>query len=159
MDALLKLLKDNARESDDTLARLLDTTPEAVRAQIQAHQKSGVIRGFQALLNEELLEENEVNAVIEVQIRPQREGGFDRIARRIARFDEVDSVYLMSGGFDLLLFIKGATLQEVAGFVSRKLAQIDGVRSTATHFMLKPYKRMGVLMEKEEGDDRLQVSP
>ena len=160
MDPLLKLLTENARASDDELARQLNTTPDAVRGQIAAYQKDGVIRAFQALVNEDrVADTHEVNAVIELQIRPEREGGFDRLAQRIARFPEVQELYLMSGGFDLLLFVKGATLQEVAGFVSAKLAPLDGVRSTSTHFMLKTYKRLGVLMETEELDERLQVAP
>jgi len=160
MDPLLSLLKANARASDDELARQLNTTPDAVRQQIAAHQKSGVIRAFQALVNEDCLDDaGEVNAVIELQVRPEREGGFDRIAMRIARFPEVQALYLVSGGFDLLLFVKGRSLQEVAGFVSAKLAPLDGVRSTATHFTLKTYKHHGVMMEKEERDERLQISP
>ncbi len=160
MDPLLKLLKENARESDEVLAQQLNTTAAAVREQISDYQKNGIIRAFQALINEDrVANANEVNAVIELKVRPEREGGFDRISQRIARFPEVEALYLMSGGFDLLLFVKGSSLQEVANFVSARLAPLDGVRSTATHFMLKTYKRHGVLMEKEEHDERLQVSP
>ena len=160
MDSLLQLLKDNARASDDDLARQLNTTPAAVRDEIAALQRGGVIRAFQAVVNEERAGGgNGVDAVIELQIRPEREGGFDRVARRIARFPEVQALYLMSGGFDLLLFVRGATLRDVANFVSARLAPLDGVRSTATHFMLKTYKRLGVMMEQEEHDERLQVAP
>ena len=160
MDTLLLLLKENARATDDDLARQLNTTPDAIREQITAYQKSGVIRAFQALINEDRVNDaNEVNAVIELKVRPEREGGFDRIAMRIARFPEVQALYLVSGGFDLLLFVKGRSLQEVANFVSAKLAPLDGVRSTATHFTLKTYKHHGVMMEKEERDERLQIVP
>ena len=160
MDPLLSLLKENARASDDDLARQLNTTGDDVRAKITAYQKSGVIRAFQALINEDrLADENEVNAVIELKVRPEREGGFDRVSQRIARFPEVEALYLVSGGFDLLLFVRGRSLQEVANFVSAKLAPLDGVRSTATHFMLKTYKRLGVMMEKEEHDERLKIAP
>ena len=100
-----------------------------------------------------------VRAVIEVRIRPAIEGGFDRLARRVARFPQVESAFLVSGGFDLLLFVNGRNLQEVAAFVSEKLAGIDGVISTATHFMLKIYKDGGVLREIGENDERLQVAP
>ena len=159
MDALLDLLKKNARESDATLAKQLATTEEDIRARIAAFEKEGVIRGFQAVLNTDRLESTDVRAVIELRIRPEREGGFDRVATRISKFPQVESMFLMSGGFDLLLFVKGRSLQEVANFVSARLAPLDGVLSTATHFMLKTYKDQGVLMESEPHDDRLQVCP
>jgi DNA-binding Lrp family transcriptional regulator len=159
MDALLDLLKKNARKSDATLAKLLGTTEQEVRARIAAYEQEGVIRGFQALLNTDRLDTNDVRAVIELRNRPEREGGFDRVAARIGKFPQVESMYLMSGAYDLLLFVKGASLQEVANFVSARLAPLDGVLSTATHFMLKTYKDQGVLMESEPHDDRLQVCP
>lgn len=159
MDALLGLLKKNARESDATLAKELNTTAEDIRTRIASYQREGVIRAFQAVLNEDRLESNDVHAVIELRIRPEREGGFDRVASRISKFPQVESMFLMSGGFDLLLFVKGSSLQEVANFVSARLAPLDGVLSTATHFMLKTYKDQSVLMESEPHDDRLQVCP
>jgi DNA-binding Lrp family transcriptional regulator len=159
MDALLDLLKKNARESDTVLAKELNTTAEDIRARIAAYEQEGVIRGFQAVLNTDRLESTDVRAVIELRIRPEREGGFDRIAARISKFPQVESMYLMSGGYDLLLFVKGRSLQEVANFVSARLAPLDGVLSTATHFMLKTYKDQSVLMESEPHDDRLQVCP
>jgi DNA-binding Lrp family transcriptional regulator len=159
MEPLLDLLKKNARESDATLAKQLGITEQDVRARIAAFEKEGVIRGFQAVLNTDLLDATDVRAVIELRIRPEREGGFDRLATRIGKFPQVESMYLMSGGFDLLLFVKGKSLQEVANFVSARLAPLDGVLSTATHFMLKTYKDQGVLMESEPHDDRLQVCP
>jgi DNA-binding Lrp family transcriptional regulator len=94
-----------------------------------------------------------------VKIQPEREGGFDRIASRIAKFDEVTSLFLMSGGYDLLIFVEGRSLREVAQFVAEKLATLQGVTSTATHFMLKTYKEQGVLMLDEEENERLKVSP
>src|SRR5215471_14927576 len=97
--------------------------------------------------------------VNEVKITPQREGGFDTIAERLSRFAEVRSAYLMSGSYDLLLFVEGRTLREVAGFVSERLAPLEGVLSTSTHFMLKTYKRFGVLMHRDTRDERLSVSP
>jgi DNA-binding Lrp family transcriptional regulator len=100
-----------------------------------------------------------VCAAIEVKITPEREGGFDRVAARIGRFPEVESLFLMSGGYDLLVFVKGETLREVALFVNEKLATLQGVLSTVTHFMLKTYKDQGVLMESEKTDERLKVSP
>ncbi len=159
MDALLKLLKKNARESDVTLAKELNTTTEDIRARIATYEQEGVIRAFQAILNEDRLDTTDVRAVIELRIRPEREGGFDRVASRISKFPQVESMFLMSGAYDLLLFVKGNSLQELANFVSARLAPLDGVLSTATHFMLKTYKDQGVLMESEPHDDRLQVCP
>lgn len=159
MKMLLELLKKNARESDAVLAKQLNTTEEEVRNRIATLEQEGVIRGYQALLNQERLTHNEVCAVIEMRIRPEREGGFNRLAERISKFPQVESMYLMSGGFDLLLFVKGESLREVADFVSGRLAPLDGVLSTSTHFMLKTYKDQGVLMESESYDDRLKVCP
>ena len=97
--------------------------------------------------------------MIEVKVTPEREGGFDRIAGRISKFPEVEALYLMSGGYDLLVFVSGTNLKEVAAFVSARLATMEGVVSTATHFMLKTYKELGVLMEVKDEQERLQVSP
>ena len=160
MDELLKLLKTNALESPENLAKMLDQPVEEVRSKIARYEELGVIRGYQAILDEDQLDLDRVMAVIEVKVIPEREGGFNKVARRISRFDEVQSMYLMSGGaFDLLLFVSGRDLKEVASFVSEKLSTIEGVTSTATHFMLKTYKHHGVLMEKQDDHERLQVSP
>ena len=157
MDTLLDLLIKNARESSATLAKELGTSVEDVERRIKEYQKDGVIRAFKAIVNEEKLDTNDVRAVIELRVRPQQGGGFDSIASRIGQFEEVESLVLMSGAYDLLLFVKGKSLQEVAGFVSARLATIEGVLSTATHFMLKTYKDQGVLMERENNDERLQI--
>ncbi|HMP89662.1 MAG TPA: Lrp/AsnC family transcriptional regulator [Kiritimatiellia bacterium] len=159
MDELLKLLKKNALETPEDLARMLNMPVEAVKAKIAEYEKSGVIRGYQAVVNHDQLDLNLVTAVIEVKVTPEREGGFNHIADRISKFKEVQSLYLMSGTFDLLLFVSGQTLKEVAYFVSDKLATIPGVLSTSTHFMLKTYKENGVLMHVENEHERLKVSP
>jgi len=159
MDELLKLLKKNALETPADLARMLNMPVEAVKAKIAEYEKSGVIRGYQAVVNHDQLDLNLVTAVIEVKVTPEREGGFNHIADRISKFNEVQSLYLMSGTFDLLLFVSGQTLKEVAFFVSDKLATIPGVISTSTHFMLKTYKENGVLMHAEDEHERLKVSP
>ena len=159
MDELLKLLQTNALESPENLARMLGITTAEVSSRIQEYEKRGVIRGYQAILNEDELGLDNVTAVIEVKVTPQREGGFDTIAQRISRFPEVNSAYLMSGTYDLLLFVRGRTLREVASFVSERLSPLEGVLSTSTHFMLKTYKRLGVLMQQEASDERLSVSP
>lgn len=159
MDELLKILQSNALESREAIARMLGMPVADVTARIAEYEKSGVIRGYHAVLNEDQLGLEKVTAVIEVKITPQREGGFDTIANRVSRFPEVRSAYLMSGGYDLLLFVEGRTLREVAAFVSERLSTIEGVLSTATHFMLKTYKRFGLLMHQENPDERLSVSP
>ena len=160
MDPLLEMLKKNARESDATLAKELNTTAEDVRARIAAYEREGVIRGFQALLNTDRLDTNDVRAVIELRIRPEREGGFDRVAARIGKFPQVESMYLMSGAYDLLLIVNGASLQKVAGFVSEKLSTIEGVLSTSTHFMLRSYKEGGFTVGVPvEETGRLKVVP
>lgn len=159
MDELLRLLKQNALESPENLAKMLNTTADDVKARIAKYETAGVIRGYQAIVNEDQLDLNCVRAVIEVKITPEREGGFNRVAARIAKFSEVESSFLMSGSYDLLVFVKGSDLKDVAGFVSEKLATIDGVLSTATHFMLKTYKEQDVLMDVESKHERLQVSP
>ena len=159
MDELLKLLRQNAMETPESLARLLAIPESEVRARIREYERKGVIRGYHAVVNEDALDLEVVHAAIEVKITPEREGGFDRLASRIARFSEVDSVFLMSGGYDLLVFVSGRTLKEVASFVAAKLSTLEGVVSTATHFMLKPYKDHGILMEEKDTHERLKVSP
>jgi DNA-binding Lrp family transcriptional regulator len=159
MDELLKILQANALESRGNIARMLNVSIAEVETRIAEYEKQGVIRGYQAILNEDQLDADKVTAVIEVKVTPQREGGFDTIAQRISRFPEVRSAYLMSGTYDLLLFVEGRTLREVAGFVSERLSPLEGVLSTSTHFMLKTYKRFGVLMHEGFSDERLTVSP
>jgi DNA-binding Lrp family transcriptional regulator len=159
MDELLSILKKNARTSLEDIAKMIRSTPAAIAARIAEYEREGTIRGFRTLINEDHLKEDRVTAVIEVKVQPEREGGFDRIARRISGFPEVTNMHLMSGKYDLLLFVEGKNLREVATFVSERLATLDGVLSTGTHFMLKTYKQDGVLMDGEKQDDRLQVSP
>ena len=159
MDELLKILQANATESRENIARMLNVSVAEVNQRIAKYEKSGVIRGYQTILNEDQLELDTVTAVIEVKVTPQREGGFNTIAERISRFPEVRSAYLMSGAYDLLLFVDGRNLREVAAFVSERLSPLEGVLSTSTHFMLKTYKRLGVLMQQETTDERLSVSP
>lgn len=159
MDELLKILQANALESRPNLAKLLNVSEAEVAKRIAEYEKTGVIRGYQAVLNEDQLDLDKVTAVIEVKVTPEREGGFNHIAERISKFPEVRSAYLMSGTYDLLLFVEGRNLREVASFVSEKLSPLEGVLSTSTHFMLKTYKRLGVLMHQESSDERLSVSP
>jgi DNA-binding Lrp family transcriptional regulator len=159
MDELLRLLKQNALESPGDLAKMLGIPEDEVKAKIEEYEKSGVIRGYQAIVNQDKLDLSVVQAVIEIRITPEREGGFNSVASRISKFPEVVSLFLMSGGYDLLAFVKGDNLKETAYFVSDKLATIEGVISTSTHFMLKTYKDQGVLMHVSEDNQRLKVSP
>lgn len=159
MDPLLKLLHANAALKPAQLAAMLNISETEVVSKIKEYEASEVILGYRTVLNEEKLNREIVRAVIEVKITPERGGGFDRLAERIAKYSEVESCYLMSGGYDLLVIVQGANLREVATFVSEKLATIQGVISTATHFMLKPYKQQGVLMKREVNEERLAVTP
>ncbi len=159
MDELLQLLRRNALESVANLAQMLNSSDDEVKSQIEEYERQGIILGYQAIINEDRLDMEAVRAVIEVRITPERGGGYDRIANRIGKFPEVESLFLMSGGYDLLVFVKGPNLKEVAGFVNERLATIEGVISTSTHFNLKTYKDRGVLMHKEQESERLKVSP
>ena len=156
---ILRILGEDGRLTFSQIAERLAVDVQEVAETVSELEKKNVIIGYSAIFNESELPESKVKAVIEVKVRPEREGGFDKIARRLSRFPQVSSLYLMSGGFDLLLEIKGATLQEVAEFVSSKLASMDGVLSTSTHFLLKKYKEAGKLMEEEEQDERLKITP
>ncbi|HTG45136.1 MAG TPA: Lrp/AsnC family transcriptional regulator [Verrucomicrobiae bacterium] len=159
MDPLLKLLQENASLKPAQLSQMLNISETEVSTTIKRYEQEKVILGYKAILNNEKLGREHVRAVIEVKITPEREGGFNRLAERIAKYSEVTSCFLMSGGYDLLVFVEGKNLREVASFVSEKLATIQGVLSTATHFMLKPYKEQGVLMTHEQNEERLAVTP
>ena len=159
MNEILKILRMNARESTSDIAKMLDRPQAEVEKEISQLEKTGIIKGYQAIVDEDSLDNNQVTALIEVDVTPRREDGFDHIARRIAGFPEVKSMYLMSGNYDLLLFVGGENLREVASFVSAKLAPLEGVISTTSHFMLKTYKNNGVLMETREEYEKLKITP
>ncbi len=159
MDSLIKLLKGNARLSDEQLAVMLGITPEEVAARIADFEKKGVIKGYNAIINEELADKNAVTAFIEVKVKPKKEFGFDELARKIMEFDEVDSVTLMSGSFDLAVTLRGTNYKEIALFVAQRLSSMEGVISTSTHFVLKQYKEQGFFIEQEAADERGFVSP
>jgi DNA-binding Lrp family transcriptional regulator len=159
MDHILPLLRQNARTSLADLAKASNSTEAEVEKHLKALEDRGVILGYQAIVDARKMGGERVSAVIEVKITPEREGGFDKMAERIARFPEVQSCYLMSGGYDLLVIVEGSNLHAVAGFVSEKLSTIKGVLSTATHFRLKAYKENGVELKREEGPERLAVAP
>src|SRR3974377_1951457 len=132
MDELLKILQTNALETPENIGRMLNVPPAEGRQRIADYEKQGVIRGYQAILNEDRLDLDKVTAVIEVKVTPQREGGFNPIAERISRFPEVTSAYLMSGTYDLLLFVEGRNLREVASFLGEGLSPLERGLSTAT---------------------------
>lgn len=159
MDSLIKLLKGNARLSNEQLAVMLGVTPEEVAARIADYEKRGVIKGYSVILNEELADKNAVTAFIEVKVTPKADFGFDEFARTIMMYDEVDSVTLMSGSFDLAVTLSGTNYKEIALFVAKRLSSIDGVISTSTHFVLKQYKEQGFFIENEAADERGFVSP
>lgn len=158
MDPLLQLLRCQGRATDAGLAEQLSLSTEEVRAKVAEWEANGTILGYQTVLDDAKTGVG-VSAFIEVKVTPERGGGFDRLAGRIAKFDQVSSCYLASGGYDLLLVVEGDSLMEVARFVSEKLSSMAGVISTATHFRLKVYKENGFLFQQEEGSARLPVSP
>lgn len=155
-NALLKMLETDARLSDEQIAARLGVDPAEVAAMRAKLEAEGRIVGYQAILNDD---KEGVSALIEVRCTPERGGGFNRLAKRIARFDEVRSCFLISGGFDLLILVEANSLLEVARFVSEKLSSMEGVLSTATHFRLKTYKQNGLLFDEEESDERISVAP
>ena len=160
MDKLIQLLKENARYSVEELASIVGLTAKEVETELSKLIESGTILGFAAVTDISKLEgSNVVSALIEVKLTPERGGGFDRLARRIAKFDEVESCMLMSGAYDLCVVISGSSLHSVATFVAEKLSTLEGVVSTATHFQLKSYKSNGFLSVSESSGDRLPVSP
>ena len=158
-DSLLKILRRNGRSSSADLAERTSLSEEAVDEQISAWEADGTVLGYQAVVDQARAGHASVVGIIEVKLTPEREGGFDRLASRIAKFDQVLSCYLMSGAYDLLLVVEEEDLMEVARFVSEKLSTMEGVLSTATHFRLKTYKENGFAFGGDEDPERLPVAP
>lgn len=150
MKKLLQLLEDDCTLTPAQLASMTGMTEAEVAAAIAEYEKDNVILGYKAIVDWDRTERESVTALIEVNVTPQRGEGFDRIAERIYQYDEVESVYLMSGSFDLTVIISGRTLKEVAHFVGEKLAPLEDVTGTATHFILKKYKEKHLIFEKQE---------
>jgi DNA-binding Lrp family transcriptional regulator len=159
MRELLELLEHDARRPISELAAILHRSEYEVTKQVEQLEKDKIILSYNTLINWQKFGEETVTAIIEVNLMPQREVGFDAIAERIYRFDEVRTVYLMSGSFDLMVIIEGKSLNDVANFTAKKLSTIEGVTATRTHFMLKPYKKDGVIINDQERDRRLVVTP
>lgn len=156
---ILEILESDARAGAEEIAAMLGKNPEEVQQAIRELEKKKVILKYMALVNWEKAGDDKVLAMIEVRVAPQREVGYDAVAERICRFPEVRSVRLVSGAYDLAVFIEGRNMREISHFVATKLATIEGVLSTATHFVLKTYKQDGVMFEDGEKDRRLAVSP
>jgi DNA-binding Lrp family transcriptional regulator len=154
---LLRLIEHNARLTQPELAVMLGTTEEAIAAELEKLHNDDIILGYTTVVNWEKTKRESVTALIEVRLTPQRDQGFDKIAQHMYRYPQVTSCYLMSGGFDLMLIIEDSTLREVASFISNKVAPIEGVVSTATHFILKKYKSNGVVFEDKPVDRREAV--
>ena len=159
MEAILQLLQRNARFGPGEIADRLDMTEEEVSAEIAKLEENGTILGYHAVIDPERAGDTKVSALIEIKLTPERSGGFDRLAERISKFDQVKHCYLMSGGYDLVVIVEGENLKEVASFVSEKLSTIEGVIGTSTHFQLKIYKQSGFLASAGFKDERLPVSP
>lgn len=158
MNNLLELLTENARLTNAQLAVMLDSSEEDVAAAIQQYEKSGVIKGYKALVDWDKAPQKTVSALIELKVTPQKETGFDEIARQVTMFEEVESVYLMAGGYDLAVMVKASTMQEVSAFVAKRLSTLEPVQSTATHFVMTRYKDGGVaLCDDAEVDERRNV--
>ena len=151
---LLALIENDATLTHEELAVLLGTDTKTVASRIKELEENGTILSRQALIDWDRTDREYITAFIEVKIQPQRDFGFDRVAERIYNYPEVKSLYLMSGGFDFVVMIEGKTMREVALFVSQKLATIEFVTSTATHFVLKKYKDKGVIYKSPEIDER-----
>lgn len=158
-EEILSAIDNNSKISAKDLAVMLGASEEEVSAIIKQLEDEHIICGYPTLINWDKVHSERVTALIEVKVTPQRGMGFDKIAERIYKFDEVQSVYLMSGGFDLTVIIQGKTLKDVANFVAAKLAPMEGVQSTATHFVLKKYKEHGLPLEEAKYDERMLISP
>ena len=160
MNPVIKLLLEGGGLSTAQMAQVLNLSEAEINQQLDQLKKDRILLGWRPVLNLSEEEAGAVRAVIEVRITPERGGGFNRLAERISRFEEVESCFLMSGGYDLLVFTTGSSLQRVAAFVSEKLSTLEGVLSTATHFLLRSYKEQGFLMDmKSEENSRLKVAP
>lgn len=151
---LLKLLSTNARYTVEQLAVMLAADAQAVAAEIDALEKEGVICGYKTVIDWEKVDATSVSAIIELNVVPKADLGFEEVAEKVASYSEVEAVYLMSGGYDLNVVVKGKNLQDIARFVARELATIDSVTSTATHFVMRRYKEMDVKLFEGEPDDR-----
>lgn len=157
MNKVLRILEENARYTNEEIAMMTGQTAVEVAEEIDRLEKDGVIRGYKAIVDRDRLSDempNMVSAIIELRVTPKRDAGFDEIAEKIAQYSEVEDVYLMSGGYDLALTITAKSFKDIALFVSQRLATLDSVLSTATHFILSRYKEKGVVLHTGQTDER-----
>jgi DNA-binding Lrp family transcriptional regulator len=155
---ILRLLQNNSKMSHSDMAVVLGVDESVVKNTIQDMEQEQIICGYNTVINWDKTDDERVTALIEVKVEPQRGEGFDRVAERIYNYEEVTSLYLMSGGFDMTVLIEGKTMKEVAQFVARKLAPMEGILSTSTHFVLKKYKEAGTKIEQHKKDERQAVT-
>jgi DNA-binding Lrp family transcriptional regulator len=160
MDEILEILEKDARLTPEEIAKMLKKKPDAVRKAIKRHEKDGVILKYKTIINKELLrnDKTDVRALIEVRVAPQKNLGFDHIAERIYQFPEVSSCYLVSGTYDLLLMVEGKNIHTISNFIAEKLAPMENVRGTVTHFLLKKYKEDGDLLKQPHKEKRLAIT-
>lgn len=158
-EELLAIIEKNSRIDLKELAVILGVEEADVINELEVMENEGIICGYHTLINWEKTSQEKVNALIEVRVTPQRGQGFDSIAERIYKYPEVHAVYLISGGYDLLISLEGKSLKEISGFVSDKLATLDSVLSTATHFILKKYKDHGTIINRKNEDEREMITP
>jgi len=160
MDEILEILEKDGRASVEDIAKMIRKSPDLVKKAIKKYEKEGAILKYKAVINKDLMRdsENEVRALIEVNIVPQKDLGFDKIAERIYSFPEVTSCYLISGTYDLLVVVEGKNLHTVSNFVAEKLSCLEHVRGTATHFLLKKYKEDGVILKHKSQNQRIAIS-
>ena len=144
MDKLLQLLSTNSGFTTGEIATMLGEPEDYIKAQIKEYENKGIIKGYQAVVNRDELDDGDVEALIELKVTPKKETGFDEMAERCMAFEEVESVYLMAGAYDFALIVRGETMQDIAMFVAKKLSTIDGILSTGTHFIMRRYKDRGM---------------
>jgi len=149
---LLALLQENCKFSEKELAAMLNTTEDVIHAQIKELEEQGIIAGYKALINWEKVPGADVNALIELKVMPKRDKGFDEIAKRVMSFEEVEGVYLMAGDYDLGVFVKGHSIQDIAMFVAKRLSPLESVLSASTHFILTKYKSNNVDLQNFTSD-------
>ncbi len=160
MDEILEILEKDARATPEEIAKMAKRDAGKVKQAIKKYEKEGIILKYKAVINKELIreEDSDVRALIEVNILPQKDLGFDKIAERIYSFPEVTSCYLISGTYDLLVVVEGRNMRTVSNFVAEKLSCLENVRGTATHFLLRKYKEDGVILKHREENKRIAIS-
>ncbi len=160
MEEILEILEKDCRLTPEEIAKMLKLKPQEVKNAIKKYEKDGVILKYKAVINKGLVkdEESSLRALIEVNIIPQKDAGFDKIAERIYSFPEVSSCYLISGTYDLLVIVEGKNIHTVSSFVAEKLSCLENVRGTTTHFLLKKYKEDGVILKHKEENKRIAIS-